>query len=82
MIAPTDKSKQMQRLLETFKVNREESILNEVCVNKPVGCGEPVTKFDDEVSSKEYMISGLCQSCQDKMWEGVDDVKDAARQGS
>jgi len=31
-------------------------------------CGRPVRKtaFRDEISLKEFGISGLCQSCQDK----------------
>jgi len=27
------------------------------------------TKFRDELSLKEFEISGLCQKCQDKMFE-------------
>ena len=26
--------------------------------------------FRDDLSSKEYCISGMCQECQDKMWGG------------
>jgi len=29
-----------------------------------------VTEFKDEESIVEYKISGLCQSCQDIIWEG------------
>jgi len=25
--------------------------------------------FEDELSVKEFKISGICQSCQDKIWE-------------
>ena len=30
-------------------------------------CGKPVdpTSFKDELSKREYSISGICQSCQD-----------------
>ena len=33
--------------------------------NQCVKCGESAVDFKDEVSQKEYRISGLCQSCQD-----------------
>lgn len=28
-------------------------------------CNEPIGEFRDEVSRKEFKISGLCQKCQD-----------------
>ena len=37
-------------------------------VNKGVCgfCGGEITGFKDELSKREFTISGLCQSCQDK----------------
>jgi hypothetical protein len=35
----------------------------------PIGCGktvDPNKEFKNELSRREYGISGLCQSCQDK----------------
>jgi hypothetical protein len=34
-------------------------------------CKQPISKdsFIDELSKKEYKISGLCQKCQDEMFE-------------
>ncbi|MEM3908185.1 MAG: hypothetical protein QXV17_07195 [Candidatus Micrarchaeaceae archaeon] len=32
-------------------------------------CGKPITKFRDEASEREYRLSGLCQRCQDRMFE-------------
>ena len=29
-------------------------------------CKTQVKKFKDQISGKEYFISGLCQNCQDK----------------
>ncbi len=29
---------------------------------------DPKTEFEDELSEKEFKISGLCQKCQDKMF--------------
>ena len=33
--------------------------------NSCVKCGEPAVDFRDEISKKEFGISGLCQTCQD-----------------
>lgn len=34
-------------------------------------CGKPIVdNFRDELSRKEFKISGLCQSCQDEMFGG------------
>lgn len=40
---------------------------NTVCVR----CKKPALSFKDEVSAREYEISGLCQKCQDWLDEGV-----------
>ena len=37
------------------------SIFNRECVK----CGEAAVDFKDELSKKEFGISGLCQVCQD-----------------
>jgi len=36
-------------------------------------CKKPIVKdeFKDELSEKEYKISGLCQKCQDDMFGGL-----------
>lgn len=31
-------------------------------------CNSPVGDFKDELSIKEFMISGMCQNCQDEMF--------------
>ncbi len=70
MLSPTDKASQMEQLLKkTFGFSREECILNQVCVPAPQGCGQPATKFKDEISVREYRISGLCQQCQDELFD-------------
>jgi hypothetical protein len=33
-----------------------------------VKCGASELEFKDEVSKKEYGISGLCQTCQDEIF--------------
>ena len=37
---------------------------------KCVTCGKKITKFKDDLSVKEYDISGMCQKCQDEMFYG------------
>ncbi len=32
-------------------------------------CGKEITGFRDIQSEREYRISGLCQECQDKIWQ-------------
>jgi hypothetical protein len=32
-------------------------------------CGKPITEFRDEVSKREYQITGYCQDCQDKVFD-------------
>ena len=32
-------------------------------------CGKPVGEFKDALSRKEYGISGMCQTCQDAVFE-------------
>ena len=59
---PSDKSPAMEKLINgLFNINRSESITNNTCVAPPIGCGKPITKFRDELSRKEFTISGLCQ---------------------
>jgi len=43
---------------------RIDSIQLDICA----WCGEPALDFKEELSKKEYSISGLCQKCQDKIW--------------
>ena len=38
--------------------------------------GNIATSFHDDISRKEYAISGLCQSCQDDVFGGSDDEDD------
>jgi len=42
--------------------SQAECIEGQVCVI----CHEPAKRFKDNISYKEYEISGMCQGCQDK----------------
>ena len=39
-----------------------------ITADKCVSCGGDATQFKDELSAKEYRISGLCQRCQDEVF--------------
>ena len=46
---------------ELFGRGRKVAMDNQMCVI----CGGDANHFDDELSRREYGISGMCQSCQD-----------------
>lgn len=60
---------------------------NNRCAATPFGCGRPINvsaEFSDELSKKEYQISGLCQKCQnsvfcDEQEQYSDDAEDWER---
>lgn len=73
MAEPTPKSPQINGLLDALigqPQGRVSSIKADCCVPAPIGCGKPVGEFRDEISRREYRISGLCQTCQDKFFGG------------
>jgi hypothetical protein len=47
-----------------FGVPRTEAIEKGICVI----CKDTITGFRDDLSAKEYEISGLCQGCQDEVF--------------
>lgn len=67
MAEPSKKDPGITRLLES-KFGRTTAIRADVCVNPPMGCGGPAERFRDDLSRKEYTISGLCQYCQDEVF--------------
>jgi len=64
------KTPEMQKFLDDFSTkvfggkSRSESLKNEICVS----CGCYAKVFRDEISKREYAISGLCQTCQDEVF--------------
>lgn len=67
MAEPSSKSPQLDQLLDNM-IGRTGAIKQNVCVDKPFGCGGPASDFRDPLSRKEYSISGLCQLCQDELF--------------
>lgn len=69
MAKPSKKSEAMEEgLSNVFGFDRRESIEQDRCVPAPIGCGGPATEFRDDISRREYGISGLCQMCQDAVF--------------
>lgn len=70
MAKPSEKSLGMSAFLDhfskqTYGVSRTEAIEGDTCVS----CKQPAIEFEDELSRKEYSISGLCQSCQNAVFK-------------
>ncbi len=75
MATPTVKSPHIADLLEGF-CGRTTAIKADLCVDEPIGCGKAAIIFRDGLSKQEYRMSGLCQQCQDSIFEGGDDGRD------
>ena len=48
-----------------FDRTYEGTTTDRICIN----CGEKAIKFKDKASWREYYMSGLCQKCQDMVFE-------------
>ena len=71
MANPTYKLPQIEDFINaTFNIDRSASIKDDTCVS----CKQPAVSFTDELSKKEYSVSGLCQSCQDGVFGGKSPV--------
>ena len=75
MATPTKKAAALEGFLdETLKMinpdtkGRRGSISANVCSM----CSAPAVEFKDELSKREYTISGACQKCQDVLFMDFD----------
>lgn len=50
--------------MDTFGVKTSDSIKGKMCVF----CKQEATEFKDELSRREFGISGICQVCQDEVF--------------
>jgi hypothetical protein len=55
--------------VEIFGMSRSEAIKNGVCVI----CQTVADNFHDDISEREFKISGMCQNCQDDAYGMGDD---------
>ena len=60
MATPSTKSPEMETMLESL-FGRTTAIQSDTCAF----CHKPATAFRDDLSRREYAISGMCQECQD-----------------
>ena len=63
------KSIEMEEYLHTLQPTRSTAMANQQCVV----CGGGAMEFKDDISAKEYTISGLCQECQDEAFAPYDE---------
>ena len=69
---PTEKAQAIDSLLESlFGKDRKKTISKGECVSCD-STENNAQAFRDDISRKEYMISALCQSCQDDIF-GADE---------
>ena len=73
-IQPSHKAPQMESALsDIFGVDRVETIAGGDCISCDEARDLKATSFRDDVSRKEYAISGMCQSCQDDVFGHEDE---------
>lgn len=53
-----------EKIIDSVFPNTSQRIKDKIC---PL-CEKPIGDFKDELSKKEYKISGMCQNCQDEMF--------------
>lgn len=62
MSEPTQKSAAINNLLSMLAgKNREDTIRANLCMT----CDGEAKEFKDELSRRDYCITGMCQKCQD-----------------
>ena len=65
---PSKKAPEITALLDKL-FGRTEHITNDTCAI----CHGEAKSFDDELSRKDYTITGMCQTCQNGFYEESDD---------
>ena len=77
-IEPSFKAPQIDALLSEIIFNGKDRV-TVIKEGKCLTCDEArdlkATSFRDDISRKEYSISGMCQSCQDDLF-GMDEADD------
>jgi len=51
--------------LRIYGISRTDAIKKDICLC----CKNPAVEFKDDISQREYLISGYCQTCQDTTFE-------------
>ena len=71
MAEPTKKNPEIRSFQSTLMGGDiTKAIHQDVCIS----CHGPATEFKDDISRKEFRISGMCQACQDSVFEDDRDL--------
>ena len=65
----SDKTPAMRNFIESVFPGTKAAIASRHC---PC-CGNPITNLRDELSRREFRISGMCQSCQNSVFGDYND---------
>ena len=66
---PSSKNPAIDKWLsDIMGVDRVTTIRKDRCVSCKTSVNKVENNFRDALSLREYSISGLCQTCQDKKW--------------
>ena len=67
MTEPSSKAPAMDLIISAIMgKSREIQLASQLCMT----CDGKADSFRDELSVKEYSISGMCQVCQDQIFNG------------
>jgi len=65
VVEPVERHPELEAFLEALNgISPKQAIQAGICAV----CKEEANKFTDELSVAEYAISGLCQKCQDEVF--------------
>lgn len=59
-------------MINRFRVIAQDAVREGRCVSPPYGCGKILDlrkEFRDDLSIREWNITGMCQTCQDRFDE-------------
>lgn len=63
----THKTLGLDNAINSFSGKNRVKVINS---NDCATCDTPNIDFKDDLSKKEYKISGMCQNCQDRVFGG------------
>lgn len=61
----TSKNPEIEGMLTALTGKNRVEVIKEL---KCMTCSDTIKSFRDELSLREYKISGMCQECQDKVF--------------
>ena len=65
VVEPVERHPELEAFLEALNgISPKQAIEAGICA----ACKQEANKFTDELSVTEYAISGLCQKCQDEVF--------------